>query len=341
MAVVRQQAMDQRGLKTLALWCAWAVTCALIFGSIYHRADIWSFIAQDRTRVTWIILSVFGFGLLASFLQTVLLTLEWFRIYRVESMLQQRSLTELPSRTGWRVVDRALATLRALGERGSHTDFGTLVEIEFSGHRRASRLVTLLGNLLITLGLIGTVLGMTLTLTGLTGAIHAIGEDQARMMEGLRHAMMGMGVAFYTTLLGAVLGGILLRVFSYITETSVEGLEDRLLRIALLKAAPQASEAEALADLVRQGASLERRLREMGALLEHNREALRAFAEEVERLGEVLRRTGESDELLKQIAIHRHYARLLAYELQLAKRIGGFRGYLYRWLGIGGGGRES
>jgi hypothetical protein len=46
--------------------------------------------------------------------------------------------------------------------------------------------------------------------------------------------MGGMGTAFYTTLLGSVLGGVLLRVYGYIDENGVDSLENALTRICLV-----------------------------------------------------------------------------------------------------------
>ena len=46
--------------------------------------------------------------------------------------------------------------------------------------------------------------------------------------------MGGMGTAFYTTLLGSVLGGVLLRVFAQINQNGVESLENTLTRICLV-----------------------------------------------------------------------------------------------------------
>ena len=73
-----------------------------------------------------------------------------------------------------------------------------------------------------------------MTLTGLTGSLEALGQDQELLMRGLRKAMGGMGTAFYTTLLGSILGGVLLRVYAHIDENGIDSLENVLTRICLV-----------------------------------------------------------------------------------------------------------
>jgi hypothetical protein len=109
-----------------------------------------------------------------------------------------------------------------------------LVNVEFSVYGRTAHALEVIGNLLITLGLVGTVVGLTLTLTGLTSSLEALGQDQEQLLRGLRGAMGGMGTAFYTTLLGSVLGGVLLRVFAQINQNGIESLENALTRICLV-----------------------------------------------------------------------------------------------------------
>lgn len=237
---VHQQALEQRSMKTIALWLGWALICTLILGKLYHQADLSSFLMNDRTMVTWLIIGGFILATLVSFYHALLITLEWFRASRIERMVAKHGLAGLRvMRKPRRDVDRFISSIQAILKRGGHLDLETLVIVEFSAQHRRSQFVSLIGNLLITLGLIGTVLGMTLIMGGLNGAMNALGENQQLMVEKLGDAMSGMGVAFYTTLMGAVLGGILLRVFSWITDTSVHALQDFMLRTCLVYGAAE------------------------------------------------------------------------------------------------------
>lgn len=54
---------------------------------------------------------------------------------------------------------------------------------------RGSHSVEVAGTLLVTMGLIGTVMELTLTLGGLTRCLDALGQNQARLLDGLRQEM--------------------------------------------------------------------------------------------------------------------------------------------------------
>jgi len=222
-------------LKTLALWLGWAAISLLMLGKLYHKANIDAFLLHDRTMMTSIIISVFAFAVLVSFHHAVVLTKEWLRASSLKQAISKHGLAGMePLRRQKRNVERFIFSIQAILKRYGHLDLESLVLVEFSSQHRRSQFVSLIGNLLITLGLIGTVLGMTMILGGLNGAISAVGVDQALLMTSLADAMSGMGIAFYTTLMGAVLGGILLRVFSWITDTSVHALQDFMLRTCLV-----------------------------------------------------------------------------------------------------------
>jgi len=157
-----QQAVDQRGLKTLVLWLAWLATAASVFVILYHKVDLFQFVREDTSRITWMISGLFIFALLVSFIHTLALTAEWFRGYRIELLLKKKGLAAIKPRHH-RVVDRFIQAVQHINTHGNTLDIGGLVDVEFAAHHRTSRFVGLLGNLLITMGLIGTVLGMTMT----------------------------------------------------------------------------------------------------------------------------------------------------------------------------------
>ncbi|MDQ6993710.1 MAG: MotA/TolQ/ExbB proton channel family protein [Mariprofundus sp.] len=233
---VVQKAADQRALRTFALWIAWAVSSLTVFAMMSRRANVLDFITHDQTRVTWMIIGMFVLGVAISLFHTMKLTAEWFRAYRIESLMLNKGLAGVRSRGGGHLVDRFVDAMHMIGERNGRVDANALIDVEFASQHRLSQFVGFLGNLMITLGLIGTVLGMTITMNGLSGALGSLGVDQGLLIEGLRSAMNGMGIAFYTTLIGSVLGGILLRVFSWITDASVNGLQDLMLRSCLVHA---------------------------------------------------------------------------------------------------------
>jgi len=322
---MRQQAIDQRGLKTLALWVTWAVASVSVFSMLYQQADAWNFIVHDSTRVTWIIIGLFSIGVLVSFVHTAMLTAEWFRAYRIENTIRAKGLMGLSQRRSSRIVDRFMQSLRTIIEQNGRLDIEGLVDVEFAAQHRTSQFVSLIGNLLITLGLIGTVLGMTLTLTGLNGALEALGENEMLLLEGLKNAMSGMGVAFYTTLLGSILGGVLLRVFAWITDSSVDGLQDLMLRACLVHASGDmkpSSERE-LKLLDAELAHLHERVALIRTAFGASREEIREFAAEVRELHGTLQALSKDDPMWEIAVQQAHYSRA-AHES---------KGFFARWFG--------
>ncbi|MDX8398226.1 MAG: MotA/TolQ/ExbB proton channel family protein [Mariprofundaceae bacterium] len=330
-----QQAMDQRGLKTLALWVVWASLCASVFVQLFQQADIWNYMLYDTSRVTWVIMAVFCFGVFVSFGHVVLLTFEWFGAHRLVAQLEAGGLHAVRVRQRL-VTERFISSLQRIYQSGGQVDLSALSTVEFSAHIRGGRFVALLGSLLITMGLIGTVLGLTITLTGLNGALESVDSDSLSVLLGLREAMSGMGLAFYTTLLGSIMGGVLLRMFVYITDSSIEALQDLVLRSCMvyaavdLTASPQ-RDFKALDQVV---VGMEARLSSLTLSLQQSKHAMQDFAQEMRDLKGASSLSADDDEVFKAIAVHRHYAKVLRYELNLQKRLASFKQRLLASMGL-------
>ena len=276
---------------------------------LYRKANVIDFIQQDSTRITWIILGMFALGVVISFIHAMKLTGEWFRAYRIESMVRQSGLTSVGS-GGKHLVDRFVESLRTIMERNGRLDLEVLIDVEFSVQHRTSQFVSLLGNLMITLGLIGTVLGMTITMNGLHGALGSLGIDQSLLVDGLRTAMNGMGIAFYTTLMGSVLGGILLRVFAWITENSVHGLQDLMLRTCLVYASGdlEPSPARDMRALEAGMEHLQARVDLLNMALAASKGEMRSLAEQARDMHHDLKQMLEDDPVRELAKTHAKYA---------------------------------
>jgi len=305
-----QRAADQRALRTFALWMGWCISALTVFVMLYSKANVTGFVQHDSTRITWIILGMFGLGVVVSFVQAMRLTAEWFRAYRIEAMVKKNGIAGVTMRGGRHIVDRFTDALRLIAERNGRIDIEALVDVEFSAQHRMSQFVGLLGNLMITLGLIGTVLGMTITMNGLHGALGALGVNQDLLVDGLRAAMNGMGVAFYTTLMGSVLGGVLLRVFSWITDASVNGLQDLMVRAYLVYAAAdlEPSEDRDMRAMDASMAQLQQRVELLNLSMQASRKHMKDLREEATLMHQELRGLAENDPLRDLAVGHARYA---------------------------------
>lgn len=107
----------------------------------------------------------------------------------------------------------------------SHTEINqdNLIEVLHSRLMAKNRVIELFSSILITLGLIGTILGLIIMMDKLSFTLSTMGEDgdliRSLVQEG--GALYGLGVAFITTLLGAVFGGVLLRVLTSVVDANI------------------------------------------------------------------------------------------------------------------------
>lgn len=314
--------MNQKPLRTLILWMIWASTTLVIYLALYRNPDIWKFVVDDSTRITWLILGMFMLGLIGSFMLTIIVTLESIRGNHIQHVIQEGGLQGLTISSRQRAVDRFFDGLQIAIRTAGQPDVEALLHAELSAYQRGSHSVEVLGNMLITFGLIGTVVGLTMTLSGLTSSLDALGHDQETLMNGLRQAMGGMGTAFYTTLLGAVLGGVLLRIFAQITDNGVESLFDATMRTCLVYCSGEYTntidrEVKFLNAEVR---VLGKNLKNIEAAFQEAKVSINEFRDEVGRLSKGTDETG-NDSLEAAIARHRRYCEVLREEMELINAV--------------------
>ena len=309
--------MIQRGYRALALWIFWSAAALIIYVGIYHDTDVLEFIRNDPSRITWAILGLFAIGILTSFVLTLVLTLESITVDELERIAEKDGWLGIQKSEKKRRVARFFQALHSIVDKNGELNIEALVDVEFAAYQRTAHALEIIGNLLITLGLIGTVVGLTLTLTGLTGSLESLGQDQDQLMQGLRSAMSGMGTAFYTTLLGSVLGGVLLRIYGHIDEHGVESLENALIRICLIHCSPD-TKPSAQRDLRMLNAEVEALTRNLTAL----QQSLAKTQQDMSSLVGALATpgaNGENESLRENIFLRREHLKTLRAEQRLRR----------------------
>lgn len=319
--------MIQRGYRALALWIVWAAAAIIIYFGLYQDTEVWDFVKRDPSRITWAIIGLFGVGVATSFMLTVILTLESIKVDQLEKIARHKGWLGIQEADKKLCVASYFSSLRTIIENNGELNIEALVDVEFSIYQRTAHALEIIGNLLITLGLVGTVVGLTLTLTGLTGSLEALGHDQDQLLSGLRSAMGGMGTAFYTTLLGSVLGGVLLRIFAHIDENGVESLENTLTRICLVHCS-----ADFKPSLERDMRIINAQIKDMRdsieslqILLDKTRTAMKEFATEAKEPGQDI----DIEHLREMVKLREAYTRSLAMEIKLQQAERGILGYLF------------
>lgn len=94
-----------------------------------------------------------------------------------------------------------------------------LIEILHARLLARNRIVELFASLLLTLGLIGTIVGLIDMMNGMKGVLTESGGDN--LMQRMGGPLSGLGVAFNTTLIGAIFGGVILRILSSVIDASI------------------------------------------------------------------------------------------------------------------------
>jgi len=147
-------------------------------------------------------------------------------------------------------------------------------------------------------------------MNGLHGALGALGIDQSLLVDGLRTAMNGMGVAFYTTLMGSVLGGVLLRVFSWITDASVSGLQELMARTYMVYASAdlEPSDDRNLRALDTSVTNLSQRVELLNLALRASRKEMKGLRKDAAGMHEELKTFVEDDPVRQLAAGHARYA---------------------------------
>lgn len=327
MPVNQQDFLHQKGYKSLVLWTFWAAAAIAVYLSFYQGTDVWNFVENDPSRITWITLVLFVLGVFTSFVVTVRLTLEHVKVVEMERRARTHGLTGIKAKpNSGRIVERFFAALTTIIATSNNRPAVTsLIDIELASLRRIAGMVELGGTILITLGLIGTVLGLSMTLTGLTASMDALGKDYEELMRGLRDAMGGMGTAFYATLLGAVLGGVLLRVFAQLNENAVDGLHDAMMRVCLVYCAAdlQPSLERDLRFLDAQVLNLGKNVDALRAVFDQSRLAMEQFENQLRAMHTMAWRDSDRDALAERLRAHHDYANLLRHEIEMNTRLYG------------------
>ncbi len=312
--------------RTLLLWLLWGSFAITVTVALYIDTDVWEFVKHDTTKLTWVILSLFLLSTAISLWLTLTLTHESIELIEVDYAARQQGLMGIITTPENNAVRRFFNSLKAVVMANGENNLEALLATELAFYQRVSHGLAVIGNLLIMLGLIGTVAGLSITLSGLSSSLDALGHDEALMLEGLRKAMSGMGTAFYATLLGAVFGGLLLRIFALITETGVEDIGDRIMKISLVYCAADCKRTEEKDVRILNGEIivLTESAKLMAEAFAESRAAMTAFHEEAKRLHEFNNTDAKGDDiatLREAIRVQKHYRALLRQEIKLVDQV--------------------
>ncbi|VGO16697.1 hypothetical protein PDESU_05288 [Pontiella desulfatans] len=190
-------------IKPIVSWSIWAGGLSLVMG-IVTRNQLLAGFEADGTGMSFVIAAFFGAGLLLSFRAAKQLHSEWGVLAKISES------NSIPESKGNKDLASVFQRLQEYKEKGETVDVYTAIDTYHSKHNSRVRVVTIMAGLIISMGLLGTVVGLIMSISGLGSMVENIGLSRTTMMEALKATVSGMGTAFYTTFFGAM-GGLILR----------------------------------------------------------------------------------------------------------------------------------
>ncbi len=319
----RKELIGEHAFRTILLWLLWAAAAIVVYFLLYLDTDVWTYIQQDQSKITWVIIGLFVIGLGMSFTLAISITHEALQAVELGNIARNKGLHGVNPEGSVHAVQRFFVSLKEIVASNSAPDIEALIDVELASYQRRSHAIEVMGNLLITLGLIGTVIGLTLTLAGLTTSLDALGQDHDRLMRGLESAMGGMGTAFYTTLLGSVLGGVLLRVFALITGHGINNLSDTLKKICMVYCVADTKptverDVRALNEEIQ---VLSDNVKALQAAFSDTRAAMNEFHDATKELNQATNGEDKEQTLRDSVVLQMYYTDLLKQEIRMVNKI--------------------
>lgn len=235
--------MAKKRVSPIMTWTFWSLLVLGAFLAVTWEYFVAGF-AADTSKITWLIVTFFFYGFFMSLRVAFYLESEFKSLNAMDA---QQRVGDANSSDAATLFDAAMERIR----RGERIEVRNLIAA-YSGKLKAKvDNIAVVAGMLITMGLLGTVVGLIITVTGLDQVLQSNSADFASMKAGLNRTVSGMGTAFYTTFFGALLGGIVLKVLGAEMKKAATILVADTLRFSELYVAPmfQAQASESLVEL--------------------------------------------------------------------------------------------
>lgn len=198
----------------------------LVAGAFIVRAvenDIDQAATQRGTYVSIIILALFAFAVVKNFFDMRFIHRQTRLTDRqIDTLRQSNNIYVFLQKSEPSLFRDHIDNLHEIFRRDCNISQDNLVTLLQARLLAKTRVVEFCSSILVTLGLVGTIIGLIQSAGGLSEVITAMTGEEGTVMDGVYKALSGMGVAFYTTLMGAVLGGVCLRLLSNLVDANTE-----------------------------------------------------------------------------------------------------------------------
>lgn len=205
----------------------WLIYAAIIGGLIAAAAGVHLVraVTTDDSGLCVVIIGLFVLGVVLNFRAVKTLRNEFVcAAFLLKKIKSSGGFGEIVAVSPSGVFHQHIADLVAIAKHDPNVSQDSLVTLLYSRMMARAKIVDVLSGVLVSLGLIGTVVGLISMTNGLGQTLESLGDssDASSLMTGLRSTMSGLGTAFYTTLVGSILGSVVLRVLNNVYTSNVD-----------------------------------------------------------------------------------------------------------------------
>ncbi|MCC7335634.1 MAG: MotA/TolQ/ExbB proton channel family protein [Pirellulaceae bacterium] len=221
-------------------WWIYAAMASLLL-AVAAGPHMLAAVTTDKSYLVVVIIVLFALG--------VFLNFSGVRQLRVEYVCAAACVDLLQSPEGLKSVLQGMPAgifhrhVQDLGNIARYDESFTqdsLVTLLYSRLMAKAKVVEILSSILVSLGLIGTILGLIAMTGGLSATMDSLSsEDAGSLLIGMRATMSGLGTAFYTTLVGALFGSVVLRLLNNVYTSNVDHLVSYVASTAEVKIVPR------------------------------------------------------------------------------------------------------
>lgn len=219
----------------------WQFALAVVFLAFAGGSHMVAAVTTDDTYLCVVIYGLFGLGLIVNYLSVRQLRIEYVCAAACMHKLKAKNgLAEVLNGRPAGVFHQHVQDLGNIARYDNNFTQDRLITLLYSRLMAKSRIVEILSGVLVSLGLIGTILGLITMTQGLNNTLESLqGDDNSSLLTGMRTLMAGLGTAFYTTLVGAILGSVVLRILNNVYTSNVDYLVSYVASTAEVKIAPR------------------------------------------------------------------------------------------------------
>lgn len=221
-----------KGATPFKTWLVWSIAVLGAFLIITWPYFIKGMVT-DESKVSFLIIAFFLYGFTSSLLAAL-------RLQKEHTSLTQSMNAQEVVKDETQISDIFLKIRRQLTS-GKQVNLRSLLAAYSAKINCRIQNVSVTSGMLITIGLLGTVIGLINAISGLGTVLEFAGIDQGKLLSGLNATIGGMGTALYTTFFGALLGGVVLKVLAAELKKSATQLAADALEFGELYIMPLAS----------------------------------------------------------------------------------------------------